>query len=248
MGTRIQHRRDTAANWTTNNPILASGEVGWESDTNRFKIGDGTNSWTILKYFGVSDVFSLAGSGHAVMSNTVSTLSISVINFKFYKLQIGMILAAPSGFTPPDLWLRMNFNGTLGNATTYYCTADAYQTILSYGPTTGIGIYRIKQRGLVDPIQYTQLATCFEVFQMGSISVPSTGNFQTQCFIPTPSSALGSAVNDNDIHLGGYWGDGSTNQISTFLFTFYPSRTSNTPYIANDFLTLYVNIYGSNLT
>ena len=50
MSTRIQLRRDTAANWTTNNPTLALGEMGIETDTRKFKFGDGNTSWTSLAY------------------------------------------------------------------------------------------------------------------------------------------------------------------------------------------------------
>jgi hypothetical protein len=53
MATRIQLRRDTATNWTTNNPTLAEGEIGYETDTNKFKIGSGSTSWSGLEYFGV---------------------------------------------------------------------------------------------------------------------------------------------------------------------------------------------------
>lgn len=48
--TVIKLRRDTAANWTTTNSILAAGELGIETDTNRIKIGDGATEWTGLKY------------------------------------------------------------------------------------------------------------------------------------------------------------------------------------------------------
>lgn len=50
MANRIQYRRDTAAQWTSVNPILALGEPGYESDTKRRKIGDGTTAWTSLAY------------------------------------------------------------------------------------------------------------------------------------------------------------------------------------------------------
>lgn len=50
MSTQLQFRRDTAANWTSNNPTLAEGEVGLETDTNSYKIGDGSTSWTGLSY------------------------------------------------------------------------------------------------------------------------------------------------------------------------------------------------------
>jgi hypothetical protein len=51
MATRMQQRRGTASQWTSANPILNAGEMGWESDTNKFKIGDGTNHWEDIDYF-----------------------------------------------------------------------------------------------------------------------------------------------------------------------------------------------------
>ena len=51
MATRMQQRRGTAAQWTSANPVLNAGEMGWESDTNKFKMGDGTNHWADLDYF-----------------------------------------------------------------------------------------------------------------------------------------------------------------------------------------------------
>ena len=50
MATQIQLRRDLASNWTSNNPTLAAGEFGWESDTNKFKIGTGSLAWNSLGY------------------------------------------------------------------------------------------------------------------------------------------------------------------------------------------------------
>ena len=47
---RIQLRRGTAANWTSVNPVLAAGEAGFESDTRKIKVGDGSTSWTSLDY------------------------------------------------------------------------------------------------------------------------------------------------------------------------------------------------------
>ena len=51
MAVIIQMRRDTAANWNINNPTLANGEWGLETDgTNRYKIGDAVTAWTALAY------------------------------------------------------------------------------------------------------------------------------------------------------------------------------------------------------
>ena len=46
----MQQRRDTAANWTSNNPTLLNGEIGYETDTGYLKIGDGSTAWTSLAY------------------------------------------------------------------------------------------------------------------------------------------------------------------------------------------------------
>jgi hypothetical protein len=55
MATRMQQRRGTAAQWISTNsgngPILNAGEIGWESDTNKFKVGDGVSYWLNLDYF-----------------------------------------------------------------------------------------------------------------------------------------------------------------------------------------------------
>ena len=46
----LRHRRDTAANWTSNNPVLEAGQLGYETDTLKFKLGDGTTAWSSLSY------------------------------------------------------------------------------------------------------------------------------------------------------------------------------------------------------
>ena len=66
MPTKIQLRRDTAAD--CNNPTLSAGEFGWESDTNRFKIGTGSTAWNSLSY---SDTLKTLGD----ISVTGSTIS-----------------------------------------------------------------------------------------------------------------------------------------------------------------------------
>lgn len=52
MSVRIQLRGDTAANWTAADPVLASREVGIETNTGAFKFGDGVTAWTLLAYAG----------------------------------------------------------------------------------------------------------------------------------------------------------------------------------------------------
>ena len=51
MAIQIQLRRDTDANWTSNNPTLAEGEAGYATDTYEFKVGDGSTPWNSLPGF-----------------------------------------------------------------------------------------------------------------------------------------------------------------------------------------------------
>ena len=69
---QFQIRRDTSTRWTTNNPTLASGEMGLETNTGSFKIGDGVTAWRYLPYT------SSGGGGSSTLS-TFSTLQASTL-------------------------------------------------------------------------------------------------------------------------------------------------------------------------
>ena len=69
MASIIQLRRDTAANWTANNPILAQGELGLETNTNKIKCGNGTTAWNSLGYLiGASGYLTTADIGVTVQA------------------------------------------------------------------------------------------------------------------------------------------------------------------------------------
>lgn len=53
MAQRMQQRRGTAAAWTSANPVLLEGEIGLETDTMNYKIGDGITAWNTLSYKGL---------------------------------------------------------------------------------------------------------------------------------------------------------------------------------------------------
>lgn len=95
MATKIQLRRGTASSWTIANPILSSGELGFETDTNKFKIGDGVSTWSSLVYF--SDILTtLSASAYALEQANIYSASI-VSDLKDYTdLQLtNLIGAAP---------------------------------------------------------------------------------------------------------------------------------------------------------
>lgn len=68
--TQIKLRRDTAANFTSKNPVLGIGEPAYETDTKKLKIGDGSTAYTQLTYFS-------SGGGS---SDITATLPIKIVN------------------------------------------------------------------------------------------------------------------------------------------------------------------------
>ena len=70
LKTRILLRNDTATAWSTANPVLMKGEIGIEIDTNKFKIGDGTKTWSALSYVGTQ--VEVTGEGEVITGASVS--------------------------------------------------------------------------------------------------------------------------------------------------------------------------------
>ena len=71
MATRMQQRRGTASQWVAANTVLTAGELGYETDTGQFKIGDGTTAWLSLPYF--RDTLDLDIAGKAPINNPTFT-------------------------------------------------------------------------------------------------------------------------------------------------------------------------------
>ena len=74
MATRMQQRRGTAAQWTAANPTLAAGEIGFETDTNKFKLGNGSTAWTSLAYFVDASVVFDSAEVQGLVDTAVSNL------------------------------------------------------------------------------------------------------------------------------------------------------------------------------
>ncbi len=87
MAVQIQIRRGTASLWTSTNPTIAAGEFGYETDTGKLKIGDGSTAWTSLDYWvpstqtisNLSDttISSIAG-GHILKYNGSAWVNVAI--------------------------------------------------------------------------------------------------------------------------------------------------------------------------
>jgi len=78
MTTRMQQRRGTAAQWTAGNPILASGEIGFETDTAKFKIGNGSTAWNSLVHYASATEIAALIDGAPAMLDTLNELSAAI--------------------------------------------------------------------------------------------------------------------------------------------------------------------------
>ncbi len=116
MPTKIQLRRDTAADWASNNPTLSAGEFGWESDTNRFKIGTGSTAWNSLDY---SDTLKTLGD-LGVTGSTISAPSngdLTLTTSGSGKVNISNAYTLPSSDGSANQVLQTNGSGVLSFGT-----------------------------------------------------------------------------------------------------------------------------------
>lgn len=84
MPTVIQVRRDTAAGWTSSGVTLAAGEIGYETDTGNFKVGDGSLTWGSLAY-----QMPYINTGSLVNGKTSTVKETLVVNHETDRVGIG---------------------------------------------------------------------------------------------------------------------------------------------------------------
>lgn len=122
-GITIQVRRDTAANWTSQNNILALGEIGFETITNKFKIGDGASAWPALSYYTQTGVNSGAASLDSAGKILVAQLPSSILGALIYQTTYNSSTNLSGATTPAAI--------TAGNKGLYWkvSVAGTYPTV-----------------------------------------------------------------------------------------------------------------------
>ena len=165
---RIQLRRDTAANWTSVNPILASGEQGYETDTGLMKVGDGLKAWADLDYFGAHDHNGGGGTGGTnlgVTNVTQTTLDVTSDTGTDATLVSATALKAGlmSAQDKADLEVLKSGSGGTDNDTTYTLAtgvnvennhlalaltgSDSSASVIEITPGSGISISDVTTTG-----------------------------------------------------------------------------------------------------
>jgi len=108
MATRMQQRRGTATMWTNANPILGVAEIGYETNTNKFKIGDGTNRWADLNYF--VDINTIVDSAPGTL-DTLNELAAAINDDAAYFTTMASSIALKAPLASPT------FTGTVSGVT-----------------------------------------------------------------------------------------------------------------------------------
>ena len=89
----MQQRRGTAAQWTAANPILAAGEIGFETDTSKFKMGNGSSTWSALQYFAnASELAAIIGGDLPELLNSLDELAQAINDDPQFYLTMGTAL------------------------------------------------------------------------------------------------------------------------------------------------------------
>ena len=156
MANKIQLRRDTAANWTRINPILADGEPGLDIDNNKIKMGDGNTAWAGLPY--------LSSPEHARLVNGSSVLTLAANGRTTFPGNI----ALPGGHTIANNSTRLDLSATGG-----------VELVTDRG-TVQFGV-NLEAPGLPTHFHINKLSDTFDLF-LGDddnyVKLPQGGNVQ----------------------------------------------------------------------
>lgn len=199
--TRIQVRRGTLAQWnaaaaTLGQGILYQGELGYETDTGRFKIGDGSTAWGSLTYASVLPSSFVAGSGISLAQGTNgSTITISLSN---PNIQVSNITDFAEGVDDRVAALlqagnniSLSYNDTANTLTINSAlgTEEVQDAIGTYiSGVSGISV------GYNDNTGYTTIGLSDPTVQLTDITDLSSN---ARTFLTTPSSSnLSTLVSD----------------------------------------------------
>ncbi len=107
----IRIRRDSDANWTSENPVLLLGEGGYETDTEVLKLGDGTTAWNTLNPVNTNitaNLTGITGTDRTVLEDDSGVFKVSlgsVVEADGTLYTVAGSAATPSGTQAPGVFL-----------------------------------------------------------------------------------------------------------------------------------------------
>lgn len=153
MAIKIQLRRDTSLNWTRNNPVLALGEPGLETDTDYVKYGDGSTTWNNLNY--ATPFF-----GTITTANVSESSNLYFSNARVYSNVITFGAARTSDLTTANVSETTNL---------YFSNARVYSNVITFGAakTSDLTTANVAE---VNNLYYTNARVYANVEQIGYAS------------------------------------------------------------------------------
>lgn len=254
---QIQFRRGNATQWTSDNPLLANGEMAIESDTHLFKIGDGTHHWIDLPYGGLYGPTGATGvtgptgingrtgftgytgaPGDRYLSATTTAVTPTPTNGGNQTLTIGTYLAYIPGNSVVVVDSADPANSFQGYVQSYSVSTGVLVLIdlSSITGSFGSSVYNVNLNGINGPTGSTGpggLQKAYTLFLDFSAGYSLTRIYIPPGFSTTPSLAAGGVFTSNvgtDLIFAGTANITITNTIYAF-----PIGLSATGYTASSY-------------
>ena len=231
MTSRILLRRGTAAQWASANPILGSGELGVETDTLKFKIGNGTSTWTQLTSYAnitPSDLTSaINGLINAAPSalDTLNELAAAINNDSSFSTTVNNLLNGKVSKSGGDT-ITASTASTVGliikAATSQTADIQRWQdsggnTIAKIGPLYGSNVFQF------DPFSYGAGSGYSQIVIGGRSIVNEQRAAQSKFGVTTGEWSLGS-LRATDNQVGAF---AVSTTLPTFVVKSAASQTAN---------------------
>jgi hypothetical protein len=204
----LQFRRGTASQWSTANPTLAAGEMGIETNTNQFKLGDGTTLWNDLPYGGIQGPPAQLSSIVSISTLTTSTITTDSI---YFKSSIQLYGGAPGLFTS-----TLNYVSASATNTTSFNTLTGelgYSDYLQLSSITSLST--IQTSSLLFATTFNTLASTSKL----SVSA-NTLLFNDAPIVAGALTTLPSSISTADLY---------TSTLKTSTLSLYNESDSNFP-------------------